>query len=217
VRTMPTIAAVNTQDDNKMIPKPFEAIAEADLLALISNAVSEGRTIDYKRELPGNSDGEKKEFLADVSSFANTSGGDLIFGMDEVEGLPTQLTGFQSANADIEIQRLDSILAFGIDPRIRYSAKIIQGGVRSLFIRVERSWIGPHRVIFKGHDRFYGRNSAGKYSLDVNQLRSAFTFSSTVTERIRAFRVDRIISLSNNDTPIPFRHRPQDCPALLSD
>lgn len=59
----------------------FEAIAEADLLALISNAVSEGRTIDYKRELPGNSDGEKKEFLADVSSFANTSGGDLIFGL----------------------------------------------------------------------------------------------------------------------------------------
>jgi predicted HTH transcriptional regulator len=103
-----------------VIPKPFEIIAENDLLALITNGVSEGRTIDYKRELPGNSDGDKKEFLADVSSFANTSGGDLIFGMDEVEGLPTQLVGFQSVNADLEVRRLDSILSSGLDPRIRH-------------------------------------------------------------------------------------------------
>jgi hypothetical protein len=64
-------------------------------------------------------------------------------------------------------------------------------------------------VIFKGHDKFHGRNSAGKYSLDVNQLRSAFTLSNTVTERIRAFRADRIIALSNNDTPIPFVDDPK--------
>ena len=64
-----------------MILKPLEQIAADHLPALITNAVSEGRTIDYKRELPGNSDGDKKEFLADVSSFANTSGGDLVFGM----------------------------------------------------------------------------------------------------------------------------------------
>jgi predicted HTH transcriptional regulator len=95
-----------------MIPKPFEAIAEDDVLALIANAVSEGRTIDYKRELPGNGDGDKKEFLADVSSFANTSGGDLVFGIDEVEGLPTRITGFQSANADLEIQASGQHLEF---------------------------------------------------------------------------------------------------------
>jgi hypothetical protein len=189
-----------------MIPKPFEEIAEDDLLALIANAVGEGRTIDYKRELPGNSDADKKEFLADVSSFANTSGGDLVFGADEVDGLPTQITGFQTTNADADLQRLESILASGLEPRIRHAAKIIpcQGGQKALVIRTERSWIGPHRVVFKGHDKFYARNSSGKYSLDVDQLRSAFTFSSTVNERIRGFRADRIIALANNDTPIPF-------------
>jgi hypothetical protein len=108
-------------------------------------------------------------------------------------------------------KRLDSILSSGLDPRIRHVGRVIscQGGAKALVIRVERSWIGPHRVIFKGHDKFYGRNSAGKYQLDVNQLRSAFTFSSTVTERIRAFRADRIIALSNNDTPIPFVNDPK--------
>ncbi len=53
-----------------MIPKPFNDIAEDDLVVSVSNAVSEGRTIEYKRELSSNFDGDKKEFLADVSSFS---------------------------------------------------------------------------------------------------------------------------------------------------
>ena len=194
-----------------MIQKRLDDITEDDLLALVTNGVSEGRTIEYKRELPGHSDGEKKEFLADVSSFANTSGGDLVFGVDEQNGLPTQIPGFQSADLDLEVRRLDAMLASGLEPRIRYATRPITGpgGQRTLIIRVERSWVGPHRVVFKGHDKFYARNSAGKYPLDVNELRSAFTFSASVTERIRAFRTDRLIALSNNQTPVPFVEDPK--------
>lgn len=83
-----------------MIPKLLNDIVEDDLLALISNGVAEGRTIDYKRELPGSSDSAKKEFLADASSFANTIGGDLVFGMDEDQGLPTRLSGLQVADLE---------------------------------------------------------------------------------------------------------------------
>ncbi len=71
-----------------MILRAVNDITENDLLALISDGVAEGRSIDYKRELPGNSDGDKKEFLADASSFANTEGGDLVFGM--LEPMPTK-------------------------------------------------------------------------------------------------------------------------------
>jgi hypothetical protein len=194
-----------------VIPKQLNDILEEDLAALITNGVAEGRSIDYKRDLPGNSDGDKKEFLADASSFANTSGGDLVFGMLEAAGLPTQIPGVQAVDLDVEIQRLDSILAAGLSPRIRYGIKVVTttNGERALIVRVERSWGGPHRVVFQGHDKFYGRNSAGKYPLDVNELRSAFTLSSTVTERIRAFRADRIIALSNNQTPLPFMDTPK--------
>jgi hypothetical protein len=45
--------------------------------------------------------------------------------------------------------------------------------------------------------------------LDVGELRSAFTLSNTVTERIRAFRTDRIIALSNNETPVLFVEGPK--------
>ena len=92
-----------------MIPKRLEDIAEDDLIALIEDQVREGRTIDYKRELPRGDDKSKKEFLADVSSFANTSGGDLIYGMDEEEALPTEIVGLQSGDLDKERQRLESI------------------------------------------------------------------------------------------------------------
>jgi FkbM family methyltransferase len=51
-----------------MIPKRLAEITEDDLLALISNGVAEGRVLEYKRDLPGNSDGDKKEFLADSNS-----------------------------------------------------------------------------------------------------------------------------------------------------
>lgn len=66
-----------------MIPKDIKQIIQSDIQELIDNSVPEGKTIEYKRELPKKSDKAKKEFLADVSSFANSSGGDLILGIEE--------------------------------------------------------------------------------------------------------------------------------------
>jgi len=131
--------------------------------------------------------------------------------MDEAGGLPTQIVGVQAADLDLEIRRLDSILAAGLSPRIRYAIRTVTTAARErvLILRVERSWVGSHRIVFQQHDKFYGRNSAGKYPLDVNELRAAFTLSSTATERIRAFRTDRIIALSNNQTPVPFMDSPK--------
>lgn len=112
---------------------------------------------------------------------------------------------------DLEVRRLGSIIAAGLSPRIRHAIKAVTttAGPRVLIIRVERSWAAPHRVIFQNHNKFWGRNSAGKYLLDVNELRAAFTLSSTANEKIRAFRTDRIVSLTNGDTPIPFKGSPK--------
>ena len=195
-----------------MIQKTLTEVAEADIVGLVTNGIAESRTLEYKRSLPGNSDGDKKEFLADASSFANTSGGDIVYGVEENQGVPTGVIGVQVADLDLEIRRLDSLLAAGLSPRVRYAIREVglAGGQRVLLLRVERSWSGPHRVVYQGHDKFYGRNSAGKYPLDVSELRSAFTLSSSVRERIRAFRTDRIIALSNNQTPIaPFKDSPK--------
>ena len=63
--------------------------------------------------------------------------------------------------------------------------------------------MGPHRVIFKGHDKFYGRSSAGKYPLDVSELRESFAASVSVTEKLKSLRAERLLAI-NNDPPISF-------------
>ena len=61
---------------------PLQDISLDDLQRLVTNAVSESRSIEYKQALPGTTNDDKKEFLADVSAFANAVGGDLLYGTD---------------------------------------------------------------------------------------------------------------------------------------
>ncbi len=190
-----------------MIPKDLDQIKEENLQALIDNSVLEGKTIEYKKSLPSNSESDKKEFLADVSSFANASGGDLIYGIveDRQTGKPKLVEGLSIANFDQEILRLDNLIRTGIQPRIP-SINIqpipLENSNIVLIVRIGRSWISPHRVIY--NDKFYSRSSNGKYPLDVGELRVAFNLSETITERIRNFRLDRISRIFANETPVPF-------------
>ena len=68
-----------------MIPKRFEDIGFSDLEALINNQVAEGKTIEYKKEIVTNASSDKEPFLAGVSAFANTIGGDFIIGNSEYQ------------------------------------------------------------------------------------------------------------------------------------
>src|SRR5258708_23922827 len=131
-----------------MISKRLEEIGEPDLDHLLANGVTEGKTIDYKKALPGNSDSDKKEFLADVSSFANTTGGDLLFGIDEEQGAPIAIPGLVLPDPDLEMRRLDSIICDVLGARIRVAAHVFQRGGKPpvLILRTERSLIWSHSV-----------------------------------------------------------------------
>ena len=192
-----------------MIPKSLDQVTEEDLQALIDNKVIEHKSIEYKKTLPGNPDKAKKEFLADVSSFVNAGGGDLIYGIveDRETGTPKSLDGLNIENVDQEILRLDNMIRTGIQPRIpsvRIQPVELKNSKYVLIIRVRQSWIGPHRVIFNKDYQFYSRNSNGKHPLDVAELRVAFNLSETITERIRKFREDRLAKIIANETPVPF-------------
>ncbi len=187
-----------------MIHKEFDAINENDINFLIDNQVPESKTIEYKQELPGNADKDKKEFLADVSSFANASGGDILYGISEqrdsdgkTTGIPEAANGLENINVDEQIRRFDSILRCAIAPRIPVQIKAIDGFTNGsiILIRIPKSWNSPHMITFKGGSRFYARNNAGKYPLDVDELRAAFIASDSLAEKMRAFRSDRIAKI----------------------
>ena len=65
-----------------MINCPINEINQTNIETLITDKIEESRTLEYKEELPIGTDNEKKEFLADVSSFANALGGDIIYGIN---------------------------------------------------------------------------------------------------------------------------------------
>jgi hypothetical protein len=188
--------------------RPLEEIEERDLQVLIDNRVAERKRIEYKQILPGGTDDDKKEFLADVSSFANTIGGDLLFGIETQAGIPTNLTGIQLSDVDGEKLRLENILRNGISPRlprvdIHPVALTSKPGYYVLILQIQKSWLFPHRVIFKDHGHFYARNSGGKYRLDVTELRTAFELGGTATERMRTFRSDRVSCIiMREDMPV---------------
>jgi predicted HTH transcriptional regulator len=87
-----------------------EQITEVDLETLVASAVPESKVLEYKRDAIGASDRDRHEFLADVSSFANTSGGDLLIGIAESGGVPAEICGLVAPNIDQEILRLEQIV-----------------------------------------------------------------------------------------------------------
>lgn len=176
----------------------FDAISEADLQELIEAQVPEGHRIEYKRESYGNTDANKREFLKDISAFANSHGGHLLLGVEEKEGVAANLIGLKNGNSDTELQRLEQLAKGGVEPRIpglRMKAIPLSSGNHVLILRIPRSWNPPHRVIAHGSNRFYLRHSAGVHEPNVEELRTLFTQSTSAIEQARLFRNERLASI----------------------
>lgn len=183
---------------------PLEQITEDHLVRLIDAKAAESLHIEYKRETYGGADDQRREFLADISSFANSSGGDLIIGMVATNGVPTELHPFVG-DSDAEKLRLEQMARDGLQPRIsklQSAAVPVHSGGCVLVVRVPQSYNRPHRVIFKNAGRFWARSSAGKYEPNVDELRRIFVEAPLLAERIRTFRIDRISQIAAGETPV---------------
>lgn len=170
---------------------------------LLHRQPEEGRTLEYKRDLPGSSRGEKKELLADVTSFANTLGGHLLFGIGEEAGLPIAAPGIAVTNLDDLRLRFENLVRDGVSPPVRglsIYAIALATGAHVLVVRIPRSFSRPHMITLGGSSRFFCRNSAGKYPLDVVDLRRLFLESETLADRINSFQLDRISRIVSGET-----------------
>ena len=101
-----------------MIPGPIKDVDVRALQALITNEVREGKTIEYKLKMPGSANSDVVPFLATVSSFANTGGGDLLIGVEAVDGVPKHLPGLEIDNLDKDTLRIEQVIRSNIEPRV---------------------------------------------------------------------------------------------------
>src|SRR3990172_9580263 len=96
------------------------ALTEESLRKFLALSIPEGLYLDYKESLSGTSEKEtKREFLKDVTAFANAAGGHLFLGVKEPsDGLSVenQLVGLD--NGDALAQDLERLASSSIDPRI---------------------------------------------------------------------------------------------------
>jgi len=191
--------------------KPFEKIVLEDIESLIENQVNESRHMDYKVKLPGNTDSEKTGFLEDVTAMANSGGGDIIYGIGDNENNKDKrysLSGISTENVDRDKRRLESIIRVGIEPRILYynlKEIEIKDSNYLFLLRIYRSMNTPHMITFKGKQRFYARNSAGKHPMDINELRSSFLTSSTYQEQAKNWRLERLSVIKSNESFVPLQ------------
>lgn len=192
------------------------SLSAADIQQLKSDGVSEGIALDYKEQLPKDTEDEKREFRFDVSSFANAGGGVILYGIREKRGtggptaIPDEVIPL-TINHDKEALRLEQIIRTHIEPRIP--------GVQVRFIEVEnghigvvripKSWLGLHLVKHNDSYRFYSRTSNGKHILDVTEIRTGFVAAQEGYERLRRFRYDRLAKIVANEGPFVLEEGPK--------
>lgn len=187
----------------------IETIGEADLARLVDGRVSEGRMLEFKRDLPGNAFADGKEFLADVTAFANAQGGHLLFGIAEKAGTATGVPGVEVADTDAALARLENMLRDGVSPRligVRMVWVSLSDGKNVLVVRIQASLAAPHQVSANG--RFFNRNAAGKFPMDAHDLRHAFNESGSLPVRFRQLHTEAIARAQGHEMPLRIKSEP---------
>lgn len=173
---------------------------------LVLESIAESRTLEFKAAFELETDEQKREFLSDLTALANTDGGDLVLGIKAEKGVASEVCGLKGFVADDRIGQIENLLRDAVQPRlsgVRPQVVPLESGAHVLILRVQRSLNAPHMVRHRGITRFCGRNSNGKYDLDVHELRSAFLASEGIAEKLERFRMDRINKLASGTTPVP--------------
>ncbi|HXU29663.1 MAG TPA: ATP-binding protein [Thermoanaerobaculia bacterium] len=180
---------------------PLKDITKSDLDTLAE--IKEGRHIEYKQALPSDKS-EKRDFLADVSAFANADGGDILFGVHDkrANGQSTgqpDFVGLSGLNVDQEILKLQNSIRDGLEPPLRVEIREVPGFDKGpiLVVRVPQSWNSPHMI--KSTPSFYVRNNNGNNPLGVQEIREVFLRSETIEKRMREFRDERLGRILSGD------------------
>jgi hypothetical protein len=91
---------------------------ESDIGALIQNKVQESLTLDYKKsDALGKVDRKKSELSKDVSAFANSAGGVILYGMEEDKHYPTGIDEGFDPN-DISKEWIEQVVNSTVHPKI---------------------------------------------------------------------------------------------------
>lgn len=146
---------------------------ENDLLDMIRMGAKESLTLDYKQSASlDKSDKKKDELCKDVSAFANSAGGVIVYGMVENNHLPIALDdGYDPTDIDREF--IENVINSKIQRRIggiRINQVALSGqqGRVAYVVSVPPSTMAPHIAPDK---RFYKRFNFSSVPMEEYEIR----------------------------------------------
>jgi len=189
------------------LPK-LENLSEKEIEEIIIGK-EEGKFLEFKSDIKIDTTEEKKEFLADVSSFNNANGGDLILGVIEKDSIAESINGISIENTDKFKQRIENLVRDSIAPNIppiKFQVVRLSSGKYIVVISLIESFNKPHSITLNKSLRVYSRNSSGKYPLDIFDIKDIILGSADVIKKMNDFRNSRVFSIVNQDLPIKFEN-----------
>jgi len=175
-----------------MFNKKFEDIKFQDIENLIEQGVVEYQNLEYKREVWGGSDSNKKEMLKDVTSMANKYGGNIIIGIEEDGETGKANAVCNIPNAEQERDRVLSTLITSVQPRIpSVKIKVVGDDIKVILISIPNSFKKPHLITFQGINQFWIRHDRQKSLMSIDEIQDSIINTVNITKDITGFLDDR--------------------------
>lgn len=171
-----------------MFKKSINDISIEDIENLIDRKERENLHLEYKEKI-GNSDSDKKEFLKDVSGFSNGSGGFLIIGVKEENGIPTEILGVDEKLGNQKIDEwIDNVLLSNIELRIKYSLKLVEKNNKVVIVlNIQESPKKPHMVTYNSKNCYYVRHNTSVNIATHNEVKEMFEYSGKIRNKLEDF------------------------------
>jgi hypothetical protein len=187
----------------------LEELQYAQLMSLITNQVPEAFDLDYKSEIYGSSDKDRRDAATDVAALANTAGGLLILGIDEDDqARASAAPGITLSEADE--RRIRQIVGSQVVPMPVIDFVRVQDpdqpGHGLALIAVPRSPLAPHAVVVNEGLRYPKRNGATTRYLSEPEVaeayRERFVAAHRQLDRAREVERDALGRLSTGDDQV---------------
>lgn len=126
------------------------------VVAGVEAGVQEGERLDWKSALPPQKGLGESDLPKDVAAFANASGGLLIYGVDEVDGAATSVTGVAGFSENFERSIRDCVLRAISPPVYNVQVEHLPGPDESdlVVVTVPQSPEAPHLIRTSGQPGF---------------------------------------------------------------
>jgi len=175
-------------------PDRFNETNQEFLESLIINRIEENIHLDYKEKI-----GNNAEIAKDISSFANSNGGNIIYGIREVNNKPTEIIPINQPNLR---EKFDLIARNGIDPSLDMriypiDVKVDDTEGQVFLIYVPKRYPILHQAIKRG--KYYKRTEFTSSPMSNFEIETAFKLVYNFEERINSIYQKRINELNNGE------------------